>query len=168
MDPSHRKPWLLACAIMLVPTALAMAANPPKTVGEIYDGTLHDIAAAPGKVWLAQGRMVTMLDPSTGKRIGDDRLSPYPSGVMAVEHDPTTGDLVVATGEHAEFFLFTFQVDLQFHHGAVVDRHSTGATGHAIDFVAGPFVAFRAEQPGSKNHQRLLFHAFLCQCPQFL
>ena len=99
MNSSHRTRWLLACAVTLISTAFTAAAGPPKTVGEICDGTLHDIAAAPGVVWLAQGRMVTMLDSSTGKRIGDDRLSPYPSGVTAVEHDPKTGDLVVATGE---------------------------------------------------------------------
>ncbi|MFQ5810342.1 MAG: hypothetical protein ACE5JM_12040, partial [Armatimonadota bacterium] len=90
----------IAGAVWIVVVAgAASAVDPPRTVGEILDGTLHDIAATPEKVWLAQGRNLAVLDPKTGKRLADDGLSPYPRPLAAIEYEKQSGTLIVATND---------------------------------------------------------------------
>jgi hypothetical protein len=85
--------------LFLIPFSIFTKAQNLITVGEIYDGTAHDIASGYDVIYLAQGRHLALLDPETGLRIKNYTDEPYPDPLVAVEFDKTGNMLFVATGK---------------------------------------------------------------------
>lgn len=68
-----------------------------RTIGEVTDGTVRDIASGDDVLYLAQGRNLALLDPNTGLRIANYNDPPYPNSLVAVEFDKVSNTLFVAS-----------------------------------------------------------------------
>ncbi len=70
--------------------------QPPRTLGEIFDGTIRDVAGTPTGPWIATGRNLRRLDPLTGEPVELHSASPLPDTITCIAAPPD-GRLVVGT-----------------------------------------------------------------------
>ena len=88
-------------ATAAIASASAFAQSPPAVVADVPDGTPYDIVASRSRAYLAQGRLLAVLNPVTGDRIPAEEML-FDQRLVAVELDDATDQLYVATSHRVE------------------------------------------------------------------
>ncbi len=80
------------------------AASGFRTVGEMVDGSVRDLAVDDHSLLIAQGRNLARLDWTTGLRLDNHPGSPFSNSLRAVEYDLESRTLAVATTQEIHVY----------------------------------------------------------------